>query len=173
MKAVIIGTDLLKDSNGNLRIIETNTNVDVHNKIVPNLDWDSFRQFLIDNSINNLHLIVTEGNIIYSEKDGAFSTNLNDVTIKDKMEEIIGDLDGSFTFHQVAHNSITVPYIEDGDNTLIIRTSYDTTAVVDEEYTKDKVNFHRLIQNKSYSPNIFYSSNVDTYYKWRYTKLHC
>jgi hypothetical protein len=163
MKAVIIGTDLLKDSNGNLRIIETNTNVDVHNKIVPNLDWDSFRQFLIDNSINNLHLIVTDGNIIYSEKDGAFSTNLNDVTIKDKMEEIIGDLDGSFTFHQVAHNSITVPYIEDGDNTLIIRTSYDTTAVVDEEYTKDKVNFHRLIQNKSYSPNIFYSSNVDTY----------
>jgi hypothetical protein len=162
MKAVIIGTDLLKDSNGNLRIIETNTNVDVHNKIVPSLDWGSFRQFLIDNSINNLHLILTEGNIITSEKDGAFSTNLNDVSIKDKMDEIIRDLDGSFTFHKVALNSITVPYIEDDDNTLIIRTSYDTTAVVDEEYTKDKVNFHRLIQNKSYSPNIFYTSNIDT-----------
>jgi hypothetical protein len=162
MKAVIIGTDLLKDSNGNLRIIETNTNVDIHNKIVPNLDWGSFNQFLIDNSINSLHLIVTEGNMIYSEKDGAFSTNLNDVTIKDKMEEIIGDLGGSFTFHKVANNSITVPYIEDGDNTLIIRTSYDTTAVVDEDYTKDKVNFHRLIQNKPYSPNIFYSSSINT-----------
>jgi hypothetical protein len=163
MKAVIIGTDLLKDSNGNLRIIETNTNVDVHNKIVPSLDWDSFNQFLVDNSINNLHLILTDGNIIASEKDGAFSTNLNDISIKDKMEEIMGNLDGSFTLHKVAHNSITVPYIEDNDNTLIIRTSYDSTAVVDEEYTKDKVNFHRLIQNKSYSPNVFYFSNIDTY----------
>jgi hypothetical protein len=77
------------------------------------------------------------------------------------MEEIMIELNGSFNHHKVAFNSITVPYIEDGDNTLIIRTSYDTTAVVDEEYTKDKVNFHRLIQNKSYSPNIFYSSDLD------------
>jgi hypothetical protein len=162
MKAVILGTDLLKDSNGNLRIIETNTNVDVHNKIVPQLDWVSFKQFLIDNSINTLHFIYTDGNLIPTNKDGRFTTNLNDVSLKDKMEEIMGELNGSFNSHRVAHNSITVPYIEDGDNTLIIRTSYDTTAVVDEEYTKDKVNFHRLIKDKPYSPNIFYSSNIDT-----------
>jgi hypothetical protein len=161
MKAVIIGTDLLKDSNGNLRIVETNTNVDVHNKIVPDLNWDSFKQLLIDNSINSLHLISTDGNFIPTEKDGRFTTNLNDVSLKDKMEEIMVDLNGSFNHHKMASNSITVPYIEDGENTLIIRTSYDTTAVVDEEYTKDKVNFHRLIQNKSYSPNIFYSSDLD------------
>jgi len=162
MKAVIIGTDLLKDANGNLRIVETNTNVDIHNKITPNLDWVAFKQFLIDNSINNLHLITTVGNLIPSEKDGRFTTNLNDVSIKDKMEELIVDISGSFTFHQLAQNSITVPFIEDNDNTLIIRTSYDTTAVVDEEYTKDKVNFHRVIQNTTYSPNVYYSSSVDT-----------
>ncbi len=162
MKAVILGTDLLKDANGNLRIIETNTNVDIHNKIVPDLNWEGFTQFLIENSITNLHLISTNGNTIPSEKDGRFSTNLTDVSIKDKMEEIITEISGSFTFHQLAANSITVPFIEDNDNTLIIRTSYDTTAVVDEEYTKDKVNFHRVIQNTSYSPNVYYSSSVDT-----------
>ena len=162
MKAVIIGTDLLKDSNGNLRIVETNTNVDIHNKIVPDLDWDSFKQFLIDNSINELELITTTGNLIPTERDGRFSTNLADVSIKNKMEEIITDLSGSFTFHQLAQNSMTVPYIEDASNKLIIRTSYDATAIVDEEYTKDKVNFHRIIQNKSYSPNVYYSSSVDT-----------
>jgi hypothetical protein len=161
MKAVIIGTDLLKDSNGNLRIVETNTNVDVHNKIVPDLDWVSFKQLLVDNSINSLHLITTDGNLISTEKDGRFTTNLNDVSLKDKMEEIMVDLNGSFNHHKMAFNSITVPHIEDSENTLIIRTSYDTTAVVDEEYTKDKVNFHRLIQNTTYSPNIFYSSNSD------------
>jgi hypothetical protein len=161
MKAVIIGTDLLKDSNGNLRIVETNTNIDVHNKIVPDLNWDSFKQLLIDNSINSLHLITTDGNLLPTEKDGRFTTNLEDISLKDKMEEIMNDLNGSFNHHKVAFNSITVPYIEDGDNTLIIRTSYDTTAVVDEEYTKDKVNFHRLIKDKPYSPNVFYSSDLD------------
>jgi hypothetical protein len=109
MKAVILGTDLLKDADGNLRIVETNTNVDVHNKIVPDLDWDAFKQLLIDNSINNLHLITTVGNLIVTEKDGRFTTNVNDVSIKDKMEEIIADISGSFTFHQLAKNSITVP----------------------------------------------------------------
>lgn len=162
MKAVILGTDLLKDTDGNLRIVETNTNVDVHNKIVPDLDWDSFKQLLIDNSINNLHLISTNGNIIVSEKDGRFSTNLADVSIKDKMEEIIAEISGSFTFHQLAQNSITVPFIEDNDNTLIIRTSYDTTAVVDEEYSKDKVNFERVIRDTTFSANVYYSSSVDT-----------
>jgi hypothetical protein len=161
MKAVIIGTDLLKDADGNLRIVETNTNVDVHNKIVPDLDWDSFKQLLIDNSINNLHLISTVGNLIVTDKDGRFTTNINDVSIKDKMEEVIADISGSFTFHQLAKNSITIPFIEDNDNTLIIRTSYDTTALVDEEYSRDKVNFHRVIQNETYSPNIYYSSSVD------------
>ena len=48
MKALILGTDFLKDSSGNLKIIETNTNVDVHNEITPELDWVTFKQFLID-----------------------------------------------------------------------------------------------------------------------------
>ena len=161
MKAVILGTDLLKDADGNLRIVETNTNVDIHNKIVPDLDWIAFKQFLIDNSINNLHLITTVGNLLASERNGRFTTNINDVSIKDKMEEIIVDMSGSFTFHQLAQNSITVPFIEDDDNTLIIRTSYDTTAVVDEDYTKNKVNFHRVIQNETYSPKIYHSSSID------------
>lgn len=162
MKAVIIGTDLIKDSNGVLRIVETNTNVDVHNEIVPQLDWDSFSQFLIDNSINNVHLISTMGNFIPTEKDGRFNPDIVNISLKDKMEDIITNMSGSFTFHQVAKNSITVPYVEDDDNTLVIRTSYDTTAVVDEEYARDKVNFHRLIQNETYSPNIYYSSSLDT-----------
>ena len=78
------------------------------------------------------------------------------------MEEIATEISGSFTFHQLAQNSITVPFIEDNDNTLIIRTSYDTTAIVDEEYTKDKVNFERVIQNTTFSANVYYSSSVDT-----------
>jgi hypothetical protein len=164
MKALIIGTDFLKDSEGNLKIIETNTNVDIHNEIVPELDWVLFKQFLMDNSINNLHFIHTIGNEIQNQNViDHINGTIPNISMEDKMSEIMTELNGTFESHLLPKNSITVPYIEDNDNTLIIRTSYDVTAMVDEEYTKDKVNFHRLISNESYSTNFYYSSSVDTH----------
>lgn len=164
MKALILGTDFLKDSEGNLKIIETNTNVDIHNEITEQLDWVTFKQFLIDNSINNLHLIATEGNFIRNENIvNRINPEFPKTSLKDKMLEIMEELTGTFELHMLPDGSVTVPLIEDNDNTLIIRTSYDATAIVDEEYTKDKVNFHRLISNKSYSTNFYYSSSIDTH----------
>jgi len=163
MKAIILGTDFLKDSDGGLKIIETNSNVDVHNEIVPQLDWVAFKQFLVDNSISTLHFIYTATNLIANQQMlNDYDTSVPNVSIADKMEEIMGELSGSFTAYPLPKNSVTVPQIDDDANTLIIRTAYDITAVVDEEYTKDKVNFHRLISPKPYSPNIYYSSSVDT-----------
>jgi len=163
MKALILGTDLLKDSNGTLKIIETNTNVDVHNDIVPNLDWSLFKQFLIDNSITTLHFIYTDGNLIKSQsKLNKFDNVTINISLKDKMNEIMNELSGTFEFHEIPKNSVTVPFIEDADNVLIIRTSYDTTAMVDEEYAKDKINFHRLISNQPFATNIYYKSDTDT-----------
>ena len=150
MKGLILGTDFLKDATGNLRIIETNTNVDVHNKIVPQLNWNAFKQFLIDNSITKLHFIYTDGNFIVTEKEHAFDTTSPNVSLKDKISEIMAEISGTFNYYEVPKNSITVPYIEDAPDTLILSTSYDTTAIVDENYTKDKVNFHRLISNETF-----------------------
>ena len=162
MKALILGTDFLKDADGSLRIVETNTNVDIHNKIVPDLDWASFKQLLIDNSINSLHLIATDGNFITNDKENVFDETTVDVSLKDAMQSVMNEIGGTFNYYEVAKNSITVPYVEDSPNTLIIRTAYDTTAIVDEQYAKDKVNFHKLIQNTSYSPKVYYSSTSDS-----------
>lgn len=162
MKAVIIGTDLLKDSNGNLRIIETNTNVDVHNRIVPDLNWGPFKQLLIDNSITKLHFIYTDGNFINGEKKNILDAGVNEVTLAVKLNEIMNELSGEYYEYHVPKNSITVPYIEDAADTLIIRTAYDTTAVVDESYAKDNVNFHRVISNQSFGPKVFYNSETET-----------
>lgn len=162
MKGLILGTDFLKDATGNLRIIETNTNVDVHNQVVPQLNWNAFKQFLIDNSITKLHFIYTDGNFIVTEKEHAFDTTSPNVSLKDKISEIMNEISGTFNYYEVPKNSITVPYIEDATDTLILRTSYDTTAIVDENYTKDKVNFHRLISNETFRPNVYYHSETDT-----------
>jgi hypothetical protein len=163
MKALIIGTDFLKDSDGNLRIIETNTNVGIHNKMTPHFDWIGVKQFLIDNSISKLHFIYTEGGLIGNDElTHQFDTITPNVSLEDKLMEIMAEIGGTYESHPVAKNSITVPFIEDAEDTLIIRTSYDTTAIVDEEYTKDKVNFHRLISGQEYSTKIYYHSNTDT-----------
>jgi len=162
MKALILGTDFLKDANGVLRIIETNTNIDTHNDITPGLDWVAFKQLLVDNSITKLHFISTEGNFIKaSAKLNKFDTLTPNVSLKDKMNEIMVELSGSFTHYGVPKHSVTVPFIEDADDVLIIRTSYDATAVVDETYAKDKVNFHRLISNETFSPGVYYNSSLD------------
>jgi hypothetical protein len=91
-----------------------------------------------------------------------FDTTTPNVSLLDKISEIMVEIGGVFESHEVAKNSITVPFIEDAEDTLIIRTSYDSTAIVDEEYTKDKVNFHKLITGKPYSTKIYYYSNTDT-----------
>jgi hypothetical protein len=161
MKALILGTDFLKDSDGNLRIVETNTNVDIHNKIVPDLNWTGFKQFLLDNSINSVHFISTVGNFLDADRENPFDTVTQNISLKDKMSETVSEIGGTFNHYEVPKNSITVPFIEDGEGILIIRTSYDTTAIVDEEYAKDKVKFHRLISSKSYSPNVYYRSYSD------------
>ncbi len=61
-----------------------------------------------------------------------------------------------FDFKQVSYTSITVPYVEDSDTHLIIRSSYDTTAIVDEEYCKNKVNFLNLIKNQAFGTEFAY-----------------
>jgi len=131
--------------------------------MTPGLNWASFKQLLIDNSISKLHFIYTEGNLIANgDLSHPFNTTTPNVSMEDKMREIMLEIGGIYTSHIVAKNSITVPFIEDAEDTLIIRTSYDTTAIVDETYTKDKVNFHRLISGKEYSTKIYYHSNIDT-----------
>ena len=162
MKALIIGTDFLKDSDGNLRIIETNTNVGIHNEVTPNFDWVAFKQLLIDNSISKLHFIYTDGNLIGNgDLLHPFDTTTPNISMVDKMEEIMVELGGTYESHIVAKNSITVPFIEDAEDTLIIRTSYDITAIVDEEYTKNKVNFHKLLSGQEYATKIYYNSVAD------------
>ena len=84
MRAVIVGTDLIKDSDGNYRVLEINTNTDVHTSITNDLDWDGFKNILTTSGINEVHFIYAENNIL---------TELStDVSIKDKFAEICNEL---------------------------------------------------------------------------------
>ena len=149
MKGVIIATDYLKDTNGEFKLLEMNTNTAIMFKNSNDyLDLDGFEQFVLDNGITNIEIIIpkTVTNTLidteFVEITGS-SYNINSFTaaIHTRFESSSVNVNA----HITAANSTTIPVIEDNDTTLIIRVSYDTTALVDSTYCADNFEFLRLM----------------------------
>ena len=68
-----------------------------------------------------------------------------------------------FTNHNTLSTDVTVPNVEDADDSLIIRISYNTYAIVDDLYARDNYEFHNIIQSESFaSPIAFTTNSLDT-----------
>jgi len=166
MKGVIIGTDLLQNDNGDVKVLEINSNVGIYQDSNDYFDFDGFITLLLDNSINELHFIfdTNEINIQNTPKTSINGgiTEISFLTIlKGKCEE------NSITFfeYEIAPNSITVPFIEDASNKFILRQAYDSTALIDSEYCADKFKFQDLISGSGIDVDSYINSTeiqVDT-----------
>jgi hypothetical protein len=143
MKGTIIGTDLV-EYNGDVKILEINTNTTIYNDGADLLDYDALFETLITNNITELHFI-------YNETD-AYLPLQEPFRFKNILEQKCSDNNISFFEYQVPANSVTVPYIEDANNKFILRQSYDTTALVDETYCGDKFGFCDLMRDSMYLP---------------------
>ena len=143
MRTVLIGSDFMYDSDGNLKLLEINTALgwDMLAKAEDDadcIDLTGLDTFIKEHSFKNIHYI---GEIQYLSLQFKNYCEANSIT---------------YEFHGVGGESITIPYIEDNDDTLIIRSSYDTTALVDDTYCRDKVEFMKLIKNESYGSKFAY-----------------
>ena len=140
MRTVLIGSDFMYKPNGDLIPIEINTNVgwdDLNIRIESNeesLNLTSLLEFISDKGFTKIEYI------------GALPVFYN---------QLSKSVDIECNMHSV-QKSVTVPYIEDNDTTLIIRSAYDTTAIVDDEYCAKKVNFLNLIKNQSFGSEFAY-----------------
>ncbi|NCW90402.1 MAG: hypothetical protein EBV73_07690, partial [Rhodocyclales bacterium] len=131
------------DKDGNLKPIEINTAVgwDGPEKIENDedcLDFNDLDLFVKANNFTSIHYI---GDIPYFIPKITSYCEENSIT---------------FELHAVSNGSITIPYIEDNETTLIIRSAYDTTALVDDTYCRDKVEFLKLIQNETFGSQFAY-----------------
>jgi hypothetical protein len=143
MRTVLIGSDFMYDNNGNLKPIEINTAVgwDGLQKIeddIDCLDLTDLYQFVETKGFTSIHYV---GDIPY---------------INETLETYYSGSSITYEYHLVSKLAITVPFIEDNDETLIIRSSYDTTALVDDTYCRDKVNFLNLIKDSSFGSQFAY-----------------
>lgn len=146
MKATIIGTDLL-EYNGDVKILETNTNTTIYNEGAELLDYDALFSMLVANSITQFHYIWTE---VDSHKplDQPYK-------FKILLEQKCSENNITFTEYVVPVGSVTVPYIEDASNKFILRQAFDTTALVDDTYCADKFEFFSLMSGSQYIPNTY------------------
>ena len=146
MKAVVIATDYVKNTNGEFKVLEINTHTDILFKDANDyLDLDGLEQFVSDNGITNIEIISPKH---YQRKIiDVESTDPTPTTIY--FEKAIGDRfipNGvSVDVHHTAVDSITIPFVEDNDTTLTIRLSYDSTALIDSVYCTDNFEFLKLM----------------------------
>lgn len=147
MKATIIGTDLL-EQNGEVKILETNTNTTIFNDGADLLDYTDLFNMLVNNSITEFHFVWTEVDS-YKPLNQQFK-------FKKILEEKCLENNITFSEYIVPVNSITIPYIEDAPNKFVLRQSYDTTALVDETYCADKFEFFNLMSGSNYIPKTYF-----------------
>lgn len=142
MRTVLIGSDFMYDKDNNLKPIEINTNVGWTDSIIENndsvIDLINLSTFITSNGFTN---VVYIGSI--------YDFNL-------KLKELCTELGLVYNLYGVSSDSITIPFVEDSDTTLIIRSAYDTTALVDDTYCKNKIEFLKLIQSESYGSQFAY-----------------
>jgi SepF-like predicted cell division protein (DUF552 family) len=130
------------DRDGNLKPIEINTSVGWHyNKLENNeeaLDLSELSAFISARSFNK---VVYIGNISY---------------LNTTLETFTAGLSLEYEYFKVTEGSLTVPFVEDNETTLIIRSAYDTTAIVDDTYCRDKVEFLKLIKDQTFGSQFAY-----------------
>lgn len=142
MRTVLIGSDFMYGKEGNLKPIEINTAVGYHrNKLESDsevFDFTSLISFIKDNQFTK---------VVYIGEMEELSEGLSNIS---------NDLSVEYEFLLTPNTSITVPHVEDNDQTLIIRSAYDTTAIVDDNYCRDKVKFLELIKNQPFGAQFAY-----------------
>ena len=136
------------DKNGALKPIEINTFVTWHlSKIEAEnstIDLTNLNSFISTNGITKVVYIGQLDNLSKILHENCKSLNID------------------YEKHSVSINAITIPYVEDNDTTLIIRSAYDTTALVDDTYCRDKVNFLNLIKDSSFGSQFAYLNDSNT-----------
>jgi hypothetical protein len=141
MRTLLLGTDFSYNHNGNLVPIEINTNVGWDPRLAEyvqnSIDTSQFKSFVINNNFTKVTYI----------------GGIPEISVK--FNEVCTELGILYDFIETM-GGITIPYVEDSENHLIVRSAYDISAIVDETYCKDKVNFLELIKNESFGSQFAY-----------------
>ena len=132
MKGTLFSADFIEDSNGNLRLLEVNTDTATSVNNLAFFDYTQFISVLEGNDITKL-TIIHKPHIHQSLVDHislAISQNAPFIT--------------TFTEIKEGANSIYPTVVEDENDLFILRLAYDDSAIFDSEYAKGNLNLLKL-----------------------------
>jgi len=151
MKGTLFSVDFIEESNGNLRLLEVNTDTTIKQASLQYIDYSGFINVLSGSAI-------TEVTIIH----------------KYWHEDLVSDISESlhqsasfitnFTTIKEEDSTIYPTSVEDSDTKFILRMAYDEAAVFDSEYTKNKKSVLNLFTDAElpdYVAEYYVSSSVD------------
>lgn len=163
MRAVIIGTDFMKDTDGTFKALETNTNIQLDTQWSLNYDGSAFENFILSNNFTEVVLISNQSNklnhashtvneeiqqlrnITKNNLDNSLPFIKFNYNFDSYLESFLTENSIQFTKVTTDTTSTNIPFVEDSDSKLIIRLSYDTTALIDDYYTRDNWGFLKLM----------------------------
>lgn len=162
MRSVLLSTDLIRKGNGDWTPTEINTNsgheLDIKYR-------DNKSEHFIENygdyfDHSQLHTFLQNNNmtkIILIDKKGSMEL---------LFDSFANYYNYQYEFVQVPEGGVSIPNVDDADDVLIIRVSYDTYALIDDLYARDMFEFHNLIKNESFASPVAFNTgtedNVDT-----------
>lgn len=156
MKSVLISVDFVYKEDGTLHPTELNTSTkdDLSIRLLNNSNFldlvpgyfehEKLHTFMVDNGLSKITTIA----------QGGF----------DRIFKAFANYYGfEYELIVVGANQITIPDVEDKEDTLIIRIAYDTYALIDDLYARDNYEFHNLIKGESFAnPVTFTENSFDT-----------
>jgi hypothetical protein len=133
MKGTLFSADFVKDSSGNLRLLELNTDTGFITQELENFNFTEFKQLLIDNNISELDII--------------YKPDIHQKFVNQLTSSIPSDI--SVNLHKENNSTIYPTQITDSDDKFILRLAYDESALFDSEYCKNRLNVFNLFTDNS------------------------
>jgi len=138
MKSILISSDFVQHRDGNLKLLEINTNSGIVPTQFPFFDFSDLKSYLLTNEFTKL-IFVYNNNLNYFVE--YLQNNWNsDESVSSITLELVKVFD---TFYGIPADVI------DNAETFIIRSVYDSTAVVDSEFCANEINLYDLFINNS------------------------
>lgn len=157
MKGTLVSFDFVKDSNGDYKYLEMNTDTGIPDGYLQDYNsWDGFIELLSGSSINTIEVVYKPlvSNNLVENLSQSLHESASFITSFVKHEE---DLD---TIYPIAP--------DDSETKFVLRIAYDENAILDSMYCKNGINSFDLFNQNNDSDSavpVYYSSSqvyVDT-----------
>lgn len=156
MKGTFFSTDFIEDYNGDLRLVEVNTQTAVISTALDFLDYSNFFNVLVENDISELHIIHTP--MVHAKMVEHLSASIH---------ENVPSID-LIVEHTNPLNTIYPTIVDDNPNRFILRYSYDESSVFDSVYCKHNLEPLKLFVDR---PNPESGSVVSFYHSSSYNGM--